>query len=153
MLDYSEKELVVDKGVSGEVTAASIVPDKEEKIIEEVANEHAKKQAHVQLLVIHTDLDDERSDAAVKHDKVPVHAHQEEVTEGVPLVFKQDRFLLVKVVYRWSVDELINDITLLDILFGFRTHLLNASHKEFVHYFPRNFCLINVEALRYGTFA
>ena len=47
MLGYSEKELVVDKGVSGEVTAASIVPDKEEKIIEEGANEHAQKQAHV----------------------------------------------------------------------------------------------------------
>ena len=147
----SEKEFVVDEGVSGEIAPSAEVSHEEEPLVEDVGDYDAQQEPNVQLLVVHCHLNDETHDAAVQHHEVPVHAHQEEVPERVPLVLEQHRLVSFQLIYRRPVEQVIEDASLLDVLFGLGSDLFDAPHEKFVHDLSRGLRLVDVEAFRDGV--
>ena len=149
----SEKEFVIDKRVSGQVAAPFELSDHEKALIKNVGDDYAEKKANVQLDVVDCDLDDETHDAAVEHHEIPVHAHQEEVAEGVPFVLEEDGLVGFQIINRRSIEQMVDHASFLNVLLWLRAHLLDASHEELVHNFSSCLRLINVQAFGDGVVA
>ena len=137
----------------GQVAAPSEISDHEKTLIENVSDDYAEKKANVQLHVVDCYLDDETHDAAVEHHEVPIHAHQEEVAEGVPLVLEEDGLLRFQIVNRRSIKQMVDHASFLDVLLWLSAHLFDASHEELVHNFSGRLRLVNVEAFGDGVVA
>lgn len=67
--------------MTSQITTSLKVSHHKETLVKNVGYDDAKEKTNVQLLVVHCDLNDETHDAGVEHDKVPVHAQEEEVAE------------------------------------------------------------------------
>lgn len=130
----------------GQVTPPSELSDHEEALVENVSDDYSEKKANVQLDVVDCDLDDETHDAAIEHHEVPIHAHQEEVAEGVPLVLEEDGLFRFQILNRRSIKQMVDDASFLDVLLWLSPHLFNTSHEELVHNFSGSLCSLNVKA-------
>ena len=125
-------------------------------MVENVGDENAQEEADVEVLgvwLVDSHLNDKTGDTAVKHDEVPVESHEEEVAEGVPLVFEKDWFALFQLLCWWLVAETVNVelSSFFDVLFRVISHHLDASHEELVHDLSICSRFIDVETARDST--
>lgn len=137
----------------GQVTAATDVTHPEEPLVEDVGHEDSQEELNIQIgaLLVDSDLDDEGSDAAVQHHEVPIHPHHEKAAKRVPSVREENRLLPFQVFERWPVEQFVNQGSLLDILLRVVSHLLNASHKQFVHHFTGRLSLVDAQTVWNGV--
>lgn len=132
------------------VASSTPISNKEQSLIGNVSHKQSQKQFDVKFDVIERDLDDEAEYAAVKHDKVPVHSHQEEITKRVPFVFEKHWAFLLQVINRWSIEQTIDKWSLFDVLFGLSSNLFDASHEKLIHDLSGRLCSVDIKTLRYG---
>ena len=88
-------------------------------------------------------MDDEAEDAGVEHHKVPVHSHQEEAGERVPLVLVEHRTVICQVIQGRPVEKLVNERSAFDVLPWLGSDLLNAAHEELIHDLARRVSLVH----------
>ena len=137
----------------GQVAPSSELSDHEETLVENVSDDYAQKKANVQLDVVDCDLNDETHDAAVEHHEVPIHAHQEKIAEGVPLVLEEDGLFCFQILNRWPIKQMVDNASFLDVLLWLSPYLFDASHEELVHNFSGCLRSLNIESLGDGIVA